>query len=225
MEHISIKPLRPIILQFSRSALELQNATFVYIYMIGLSKALDSTVEHVKMPRKALKEYAMSDIEVNIKTTNTDYCVYSHTTNKFDIDKPEVILGRELFYIGVCKLRDIVNCPDAHRNSMWKHITRIYHRITVTLLFTGDETSAIMFAQMMIDMKRPACNINSTNQSPGMRRGKPVKCLTNGKEYLNAKDAAEHNSIAVSTMSNHLLGRKGYKRIRGLEFKRINKNG
>jgi hypothetical protein len=152
-------------------------------------------------------------IEIDVNTVDDLHCVYTHSMKMEDG-------STDTFYIGVVTLKNVMEFPDARRNTLWRQITRRYRKFTMKIEYTGNYQDCKAFGDVLIVARNPACNQHGI--APESIRGTPVRCLANGQEYLNARDAAYQNNISISAMSNHLNGRPGYERIHGKVFERIN---
>lgn len=157
--------------------------------------------------------------ETNITATSFELrehqCVYSHHIP--DMSKP----GEwTLFYIGCCKLCDVLKSPDAFKNSYWRSLINDGIALKITIAFTSDSyiECNTMQAQMIAAL-RPIANTQGFITSGSA----VVTCMVGpntGKSYATQQLAAIDNGISQPTLSNHLNGRPGYEIVRGMKFKR-----
>lgn len=50
-----------------------------------------------------------------------------------------------------------------------------------------------------------------------------VRCVDTGEIFRNAAEAARRIGVHTSTMSNHMTGRPGYEKVKGMTYERIRK--
>lgn len=128
--------------------------------------------------------------------------------------------AQETFYAGVCKLCDVFKTPDAHRNTHWREMITDESMITITVLATSDRIGEL-YSELSFFVKniRPTANIKGYVAATRT----VITCLEGpnvGKTWETQERASIENGISQPSLSNHLNGRKGYERIRGMRFKR-----
>lgn len=138
------------------------------------------------------------------------HCVFSHSLPPYT----------DIFYIGVCKLRDVHDFSDAFKNTYWRATVKDDVSIRITILgISPNVIDCNQHFRALYNQFRPIANIKGY-----VIAGKSlVTCVqgTNaGQTYSSQFEAAERNGITPGAMSNHLNGRTGYEHIRGMKFVR-----
>lgn len=152
-------------------------------------------------------------ISLSIAQMREDWCVYLQW--KILPDGTE-----EPWYLGVCKIIELFQHPDAHKNSHWRANTTDAMIIRTSLLMTSDKTQECW--KYHTDARyfyKPICNVMGYQAS-----GASVITCTQGpnmgKTYATQSDAARSNGVSQPTMSSHLNGKPGYGVIAGMRFKK-----
>ena len=153
-----------------------------------------------------------TDFKLNYDMSNiaTIWCVYTHSVNYAE--------GQKIMWVGMCLLKDCLNAHDARFNKAWReHIAPLTDVIVNIVALTSNEPEAYTEMARISREERPYCNVQGERD----RSFGQVQCDQDGKTFVNASQCAAFYNIATSTLSNHLNGRKGYRTIHKLTFKRI----
>ena len=138
-------------------------------------------------------------------STNQKYYTYL----MYDLD--------ELVYVGHGKLKDIITlkdvipCQEFEKNIFYKIVSHSEHEQKYQAYNAA--------AKLMHEHGTPKFNkalqyVNTHSM--------PVKCVQDGKIYVNAATAARAYNIQESRMSKHILRKPGHKSIYGMTFERVN---
>jgi len=151
-------------------------------------------------------DLAFKLLPLTVHQMETWHCVYSH------------YLENRRMYVGVCKVSQVMLCPDARRNTEWVKLVQPAQDDVYLSIDYASETLGDCFNKQSLIVRntRPHCNVN------GMRLGGrgAVTCVETGKTYRNATEASHAMGISLGALSNHLNARPGYKRVGGFTFKR-----
>ena len=61
----------------------------------------------------------------------------------------------------------------------------------------------------------------ATDRPQASKRGKPVRCVTDGIEYPSIATCAQAYGVPTTSISNHLAGRYGFATVHDRTFERI----
>lgn len=114
----------------------------------------------------------------------------------------------EVLYIGFGKLKDVVNLTAVNTNPNFNE----NEEYEIELLDNYENRFEALKAYKLQFMlyEKPLFN----------REYKTVvRCLTTGEVFKTASDACRRYDIQRSNMSNHLSGKPGFKKVKGLEFR------
>jgi hypothetical protein len=147
------------------------------------------------------------------------YCFYVHEILSSFTETTDDKAG-EIFFAGVCKLRDVLMCPDAYMNSCWRETVNDSTIIRATIM-SSSEREADMFNELsgFVKTYRPHANVRGFQTT--VRAA--ITCTVGpnaGKSWQTQERAALENGISQPSLSNHLNGKRGYENIRGMKFKR-----
>jgi hypothetical protein len=153
-------------------------------------------------------------MKINFLNATTRFAVYSHTVQYGEM--------QSIVYVGVCRLSDIGNPPDARKNKKWVKMVKSQHLGDFTISLIGNcatRKEAEKLQELILNQKQilPYCNVpdSEKQESPFA-----VRCLTTKKEFKTAKEAAAFYGIHITILSNHLRQKRGYEKpISGLIFK------
>jgi hypothetical protein len=124
------------------------------------------------------------------------------------------------FYAGVCRLSEVFSSPDASMNSEWKKYfdehPNAEYRLRV-MNYEESENAAITHILPIRRMFNPHCNAIGVYDGRNAR----VECLETGIIYNSASEACRTLNLSQSALSNHLNGRVGYKKVRGMTFRKV----
>lgn len=156
-------------------------------------------------------------IELTIAEMREHYCVYAQY-----LIVPENIASTaaDIFYVGVCKVADVLRYPDAYKNTHWRANVTDASRIKTMIVATSPQVAeCYKHLQFIVTNYKPICNTLGYQAA-----GKSViTCISGpnkGTTYLTQEECARLNGISQPSLSNHLNGRDGYANIRGMTFKR-----
>ena len=139
---------------------------------------------------------------------NRQYVAYAHRWTD----------GR-CFYIGACRLSELLAAPDAHQNSEWKKLVTSTVVIKVEIIATFPTLPEAKTAIIpLIVEHNPHCNLHGKLVETSQTQ---IRCVDTGEIFPNAATAAKSKGIAQSAMSNHLNGRPSYRTVKGLRFERV----
>ena len=142
------------------------------------------------------------------------YCVYEHWGYR-DIDASDA--EEQLMYIGVSPMSNVYDFHDARINSKWQEIFIHNSPLRIVIIATSINVNECHnFKYQQVRDRKPFCNIYGTQPQANM----PVVCNETNEEFETAAAACERYDIAPSSMSNHLRGKSGYKRLKGFTFRR-----
>jgi hypothetical protein len=160
------------------------------------------------MPPASISITHTATIEATTLAMREHWCVYSHHA-----------FG-ELFYIGLCKMRDVFDAPDAIKNNHWRdHITD-ETPIKLTIVFSSIILSDCnkLHAQLIEQYKPRANKLGWITTGPVV-----ISCVSGphaGKTWRSQVEAARALGFNQPTLSNHLNGIAGYETVKGMKFKR-----
>jgi hypothetical protein len=150
------------------------------------------------------------------KNLTTTFVVYSH---EFYSLKTKQF---HLAYVGCCRLDQIVNCPDARRNTEWRKIASNpeYGKLRVEIISTHTtlESALIAAGNCSVVMNAPIKTTPDKAQSiPNFK----IMCLNDGEKFISIAKAADNYGVHRTGIQNHLAGRYGYTTVKGYRFMRI----
>lgn len=138
------------------------------------------------------------------------YCVYGHYVQTPD--------GLVLVYVGVCKLTEVYQCPDARRNNAWN--TMVTDAMELHIRIIGVSPASNVCHNHRANLVRehgPYCNVH------GHKVGdftSIITCNETGTSYANASKCAIAEGISTSALSNHLNNKSGWKTVKGKTYRR-----
>lgn len=101
----------------------------------------------------------------------------------------------------------------------------IFHTVDPVAWLTGQDYVEWMVTSQAIDAALNDCvnpqHTTAADRVKAQPRGKPVKCVTDGKEHPSITSAAKFYKIPPTSISNHLAGRYGFATVKGLKFERL----
>lgn len=146
---------------------------------------------------------------VRFSDVNTAVCAYLHSVEG------------TVYYVGFCRLIEVMRAPDAHRNALWRELLlkRDDVEISVLNVFYGDGATikAIHAARGYVAQFKPVCNMKA-EIVPLSRR---VRCITTGQTFNSAAEACSTFGIHQSNLSAYLKRATPGEKIKGLEFVRV----
>lgn len=120
-------------------------------------------------------------------------------------------------YIGVCKLVQLLECPDARNNSEFQKLM-LEQPITIrTSHIVETQSEARRHASDAIRLVRPVCNLYGRQRAARTA----VRCIDDGRTFATLTECAEYYHVPAPSLSNHLNNRMGYRTVRGMKFERI----
>ena len=140
------------------------------------------------------------------------WCIYEHLITDADTGEDRLI------YIGMCQLNEAMGFPDARRNSHWPLIVTDRTMLTHRIVATGSYQACFNHRQGLILRGRPVCNIKGYDT---YARATRIRCNETGQIFDNQAIAATATGVNPGALSQHLQGRKGYKKLKGLTFSRL----
>jgi len=153
-------------------------------------------------------------ILASVTAIDTGYCVYSHRNSN------------GVLWIGRCLTRELLAFEDARANRKWVE-TVLFDQSVFTVIesFEPSELEANRTAFRLIGQYNPICNREYTPTPGAYERASPqrsrVMCNENGATYQSAAALAKATGVTASYVSSHLAGRKGFEKLKGLTFKRV----
>lgn len=166
--------------------------------------------------RPKITEHKNCFITESIGAFRTQFCLYAvfttieHYQNKENPTAP--------FYIGVCKLSEVMRLPDAWRNTKFQEL-RDEHTIMINIMETcSNETELHARRSAMVKQFRPLANITGYSN---VNSRAVITCIEGpqaGVTYRNQTEAAQRNGLSQGAISNHLNGVPGYEIVRGCRF-------
>lgn len=127
----------------------------------------------------------------------------------------EVQLVGQPLYTGACLANNLLDMPDAWRNSLFREHVNPTTDITVTVLSTHHTLEDAQAAAS----ERPHYFNTAGKDIPALT-GR-VRCIDTGDTYDNASQAATAWGSSSAQMSNHLNGKKYCRSVAGKRFERI----
>lgn len=150
-------------------------------------------------------------LTATVEQMRENYCFYIQ----------QLMPSGEVFYAGICKLRDVFTCPDAYKNTHWRATINDQSTIRTTVMATSDKENEVHneLSSFLKLSCRPTANAKGFQQSGSAA----ITCTLGpnaGKSYATQDRAAIENGISQPSLSNHLNGRRGYETVRGMKFRR-----
>jgi hypothetical protein len=149
-------------------------------------------------------------LTVNLDTLTKHHVVYSHE-----------IVGSSagILYVGCCPLKELMNFPDAKRNSEWRRLTKESREIAVKVISLAETAERGQTLQRAAAVALAAyCNAHGEQTD---ERSTSVVCINDGQIYHTIAAAARFYAIPATSISNHLAGRPGYGHVKGYQFRRV----
>jgi hypothetical protein len=139
------------------------------------------------------------------------WCVYQHIINSPSGNMP--------VYVGICRLHDVFEFPDARRNSSWLEIIgRSGLAFEIKIIATSEHKfECFRHANDLVRSSQPYCNVN------GMQIGNSktsVTCNETGETFATASRCAAAEGISASALSKHLNGQAGWATVKGKTYRR-----
>ncbi|RUW55586.1 hypothetical protein EOA32_00780 [Mesorhizobium sp. M1A.F.Ca.ET.072.01.1.1] len=124
----------------------------------------------------------------------------------------------QLAYIGVCKLLDLFQCPDARQNSEWIRLFGANEGIIVKLQLTSlDEVTVNNLRFRQVQELKPVCNMVGFSYAGAKMR---IICNETGEEFESISHAARVHCLSQSALSNHLNQKPGHKSVKGKTYRK-----
>ena len=155
-----------------------------------------------------LTEHPACTIALTREQVAHDFCVYQHLMAPGDGQPPVII------YIGVCRVRDVLNAPDASVNTEWLKYVRGDTPLLLTVTHSGAETDCYRQRAEDVRRHRPHCNVHGTMLTT---RSVPV-LRSDGVEFANQTAAADALGVAPDRISKAL--KHPGRRVKGYTFTR-----
>jgi hypothetical protein len=168
--------------------------------------------------REPITDHKGSSIVCTIRQFRDTYCLYTiHSNAPHHIDPKNPSTP---FFIGVCKLRDVMLMVDAFRNTKFREV-QDDDQLMLTILHTcNNESELHNLRATMVKAFRPMANvIGFTEQSSRS----VITCTygpLDGVTFPTQAEAARRCGVSQGAISNHLNSTPGYEIVKGYKFKR-----
>jgi hypothetical protein len=168
--------------------------------------------------REAVTDHKNCSIVQTIKQFRDAYCLYSiHSNAPHHINKDNPATP---FFVGVCKLRDVMLMVDAFRNTKFREVTDD-DQLMLTILHTcNNETELQNLRMSMIKTFRPIANVVGYTEQSSRSVITCTYGVLEGVTFPTQAEAARRCGLSQGAISNHLNNTPGYEIIKGYKFKR-----
>lgn len=152
------------------------------------------------------REVNINIVNTTIEETQQSYCVY------------EVWKDTKVIYVGVTQLINVMRLNDAKRIAEFLRMLADTDTISIAIKYVSDRIDCHRRRDMMMRSMpyMPHCN-NPRN----LGRMAKIQCNEDGMIFDTQAEAAEYYGFTQSSMSSHLIGRMGYRTLRGKTFCKV----
>lgn len=145
-------------------------------------------------------------INVNVDELKKTWMVYN------------VIIDTQKVYIGLCRYNQLLQMPDAYRNSAFREIIKKNKNITITLNGSfNDHATAEEFLKIQLAQCNCYANINGIDD---ISKKSVIICNEDGLRFSSISEAARYYDIDRTMLSKHISNDVKYKHIRKRTFKK-----
>lgn len=125
----------------------------------------------------------------------------------------------QIAYIGVCKLNELFQCPDARQNSEWIKRFGDNEAIVIKLQMTSfDEVTLNNTRFRQVQELKPVCNmIGFTTFGARVR----IICNETNEAFDSISHAARVHNLTQSALSAHLNNKPGHKSVKGKTYRKV----
>ena len=132
-------------------------------------------------------------------------------------------INNQKTYCGISTYENLHKIQDAIQNSVVKEWTLNNPFVKIIILsFENSFEDAIIVKEENLNKFDYYANIHGKIIKD--KRLNKIKCLTDGREYESMAEAARFYSVSSTMISNHVNGRVGYAKVRGMVFERIDQD-
>lgn len=135
------------------------------------------------------------------------WCLYHH----HDVDDV-------LSYIGVCKLIELFQCPDARQNSEWIRRFGDNEAVVIKLQMTSTDEILCNNARFrQVQELKPICNMIGYSYHGAKMK---ITCIETGETFASISECARVHCLTQSALSNHLNNKPGHKSVKGKTYRK-----